>query len=182
MSKNCQDLQNDFPFVSSAQTSREAKLPKSWFSEQTGTVNKERLLEKPRQKWKLCETQGTRRSCHDSLWSYKTGCLNRSCGASDKTSCWPFSWEGTLVLPNASFCKELKITISQTKSHSKGNVCLFFLEAKVEKKNFIENCFPIFNPFFFFLMEIKVSFWTQNRVARFVSLGKTENLVGWGRK
>ena len=29
----------------------------------------------------------------------ETGSLNHSCGASDKTSCWPFSWEGTLVLP-----------------------------------------------------------------------------------
>ena len=88
-----------------------------------------------------------------------------------------FLGRGHWFYPNPSFYKELKSTISQTKSHSKGNVCLLFLETKVEKKNFVENCFPIFNPSFF-LMEIMVSFWTQNRVARFVSLGKTENLVG----
>lgn len=40
MPKNCQHLQNDLTFVSSALTSRVAKLPKLRFSVQTGAVNK----------------------------------------------------------------------------------------------------------------------------------------------
>ena len=45
-----------------------------------------------------------------------------------------FLGRGHWFYPNPSFYKELKSTISQTKSHSKGNVCLLFLETKAEKK------------------------------------------------
>lgn len=45
MSKNCQNLQNDLTFVSSALTNRIAKLPKLRFSVQIGTVNRVALPE-----------------------------------------------------------------------------------------------------------------------------------------